>query len=68
MGGGGCGKQNGMGTHPAIPIDWGSCSDALRVSQYAGVTRSIPNRMPTKMSVGVKRSLSAIATFRKLSS
>lgn len=56
-------------TYPAIPIDCGSFRDSFNASQYAGVTRSIPNRMPTKMSVGMKESSSVlIATFKKLSS
>ena len=56
-------------TYPAIPIDCGNFKDSFSASQYAGVTRSIPNRMPTKMSVGVKVSSSVLlATFKKLSS
>lgn len=56
-------------TYPAIPIDCGSFRDSFSASQYAGVTRSIPSRMPTKMSVGVNLSPSVLlATFKKLSS
>lgn len=56
-------------TYPAIPIDCGSFRDSFSASQYAGVTRSIPSRMPTKMSVGVKLSSSVLlAIFKKLSS
>lgn len=59
----------GKKTYPAIPIDCGSFKDSFSASQYAGVTRSIPNRMPTKMRVGVKVSSSVLlATFKKLSS
>lgn len=63
------GSLLGGKTYPAIPIDCGSFRDSFSASQYAGVTRSIPSRMPTKMSVGIKLSSSVLlATFKKLSS
>lgn len=55
-------------TYPAMPTDCGSRNDTLSASQYAGVTRSMPNRMPTSTRIGVNVPSVDVAKERSLSS
>ena len=58
----------GATTYPAMPTDCGSCNDAFSASQYAGVTRSMPSRIPTSTRIGVNCPVLAVAKDRSLSS
>lgn len=64
------GLQKGLpeAAYPAMPTDWGSCKEVFRASQYTGVIRSIPSRMPTRIRVGVNPPSSAVARERNRSS
>jgi hypothetical protein len=51
-----------------MPIDCGICNDAFNASQYTGVILSKPNRVPTRMRVGLKVVPSGFAIPIKVSS
>lgn len=63
-----CRKGLPEAAYPAMPTEWGSCKDVFRASQYTGVMRSIPSRMPTRIRVGVNPPSSAVARERNRSS
>lgn len=55
-------------TCPAIPIDCGICNEDFNASQYTGVILSKPNRVPTRIRVGLKAWPSGFAILMNVSS
>lgn len=60
--------HNMVSTYPAMPMDCGNWSVAIKAWRYTALILSIPSRVPTRMSVGVNVFPSGFATARKLSS
>jgi hypothetical protein len=47
-----------------MPTDCGSCNEDFSASQYTGVMRSMPRRIPTSIKVGEKEPLAAVAVLK----